>query len=249
MKPKSPRNIAARQWAMENLPVAIEIAERFDGTLVWAQGILKDARKEVAQHEPERMKEQERRIALAREARRAGEHDPLILAENFGITPGHAKSIIRRATWQEPKKTAKKLSGIEEARRYAATHDVTGYKLRKMFDLSMETARRIASEANNGSPTRLQSLQENHQKALTHAYAIGGRISARELADMFGIGQYKARDIVLEVLADMRMQSSQPAPKQTRIVRRFRDLSGTDATADRVRYPSGIGFGVVEVVR
>jgi hypothetical protein len=215
----------------------------------WAQGILADARRELSAREPERMEDHNNRLSLAREAMRAGEKSAIRMAQNFGITEGQAVNIINRAAGRSSEMAMKKLSAVAEARQYAATHDVTGYRLRKMFDLSLETARRIAKEANDGNPTRLEVLQENHKKALTHAYSVGGRISPRELAEMFGFGQQKAREILVDVAVDIKRRDEAARQKPTRIVRRFRDISGTDMTSDRVRFPSGIGFAVLEVVR
>lgn len=186
------------------------------------------------------------------------------LAGMFLISRNEAIEIYREVVVENPKKKGSpgrpvlvkppKLVNIgrsraAEARQYAATHDVTGYRLRKMFGITMDTARRIAKEFNNGSPTRLELSKKNQEAAITHAYAVSGKISGTALSAMFGLSNAKAQDIMRSVRADIRFRALKPEPKPTRIVRRFRDLSGTNATADERRYPSGIGFGVVEVVR
>lgn len=249
MKKPTARNTAAREWAFQTIPIAREIAERFDGSFHWSQGILADARKEIARRDPKRLEEHNERIRLAFESVRAGERDPERLSRNIGITLGQAENVVNRKVNRLPGAKNLNLSNIDLAREYAANNEVTGYRLRKMFGLTQETARRIANEANANSPKRAEVVNENRKKALTYAYSLNGKITPRELSDMFGFGQAKARGIIVDVLADIRRMEAVTKPKPTRIVRRFRDLSGTDATADERRYPSGIGFGVVEVVR
>ena len=182
---------------------------------------------------------------------------------SFGISRDEARAVYRELAAEHhpkvPKKPAvKKLSPTwegrsraAEARAYAAQHDVTGYRLRQMFGITPETARRIAKEFNDGSPTRLEASRKNQELARTHCYAISGKVSSRELSRTFGIGENRARDIVAEVRADLKQREAAAKidTRPRRKVRVFCEISHSDMTDDRRRYPSGIGFAVLEVVR
>jgi hypothetical protein len=148
---------------------------------------------------------------------------------------------------------------------YALANIPTAKEIAELFGMSEHASNKVLTEArlfiNKYEPERMKAHDERLQLARDEARR--GQCDAAALAEKLGItkgqadlairrtvehshkiaAKYKAaRD-----LAFAKRDAKEPKPRRT--VRKFMNLSGTDATADRVRYPSGIGFGVVEVVR
>lgn len=153
----------------------------------------------------------------------------------------------------------------QAAYNYAFANIPVAKELAARFKMSIHAATKVLTEA-RGEVERLEPERlERHYQLLQMAReeARQGEYDARKLAKKIGITEGQAELVILITVKHAQKTAARHRSKREpevikpiakpvqyrRIVRRFRDLSGTDATSDRVRYPSGVGFGVVEVVR
>jgi AraC-like DNA-binding protein len=166
---------------------------------------------------------------------------------SFGISRAEATEIYQEVKDERKRRKAEHDERIAAATAYAARHTIGRFRLAERFEISGNAAKAIcAAEYARREDTR-SKLRANKKadEAIAFEYVkkVATFASVESIADRFGM------TIEWTAAAFDQVLGRRSKDKPTRTVRRFVDLSGTDATADRVRYPSGIGFGVVEVVR
>jgi hypothetical protein len=165
----------------------------------------------------------------------------------YGISQVEAIEIFKEIS--ERTKAAEREERVKrcnQAKAYAAKHMVGWRKLHEMFGVTAHQARNIAKAATAGRNKRNEFSRINQDAARAYLVTNHRTSTVSAIAKRFKISTNTARVLINEAT-----EAARPKPPIRRFstVRRFVDLSGTDATTDRVRYPSGIGFGVVEVVR
>jgi hypothetical protein len=175
------------------------------------------------------------------------------LRSSFAICRDDAIAVYQEII-AEMKANSEALKNTGESERIAAAKayvercSIGRIRLARMFAIPARVARDICGQS---KPTRARKCkpkvvtESDMDAAMAYLQRSKAFATPESIADRFGVSVAWARSAIEQV-----SEPKNGRPKRKfRTVRRFRDLSGTDATADRVRYPSGIGFGVVEVVR
>lgn len=167
------------------------------------------------------------------------------LSAQFGISDSKAKEICKIIAGRLAASTDERKRAINQARAFANRNVVGHAKLTEMFGLSVWQAKNVATCAASKRKKRNDLSRINQDAARAFLMDRWKDATTAGVARQFGLGIKTAQKIVAEVRAIMVPKPEEP---KRRTVRRFIDLSGTDATSDRRRYPSGVGFGV-ELVR
>jgi len=166
----------------------------------------------------------------------------------FGVGEWKAKQICKIIAERIAATVDERKRKINEARAAANRHGYGRCKLIELFGVSASQAQLIASEAKSFRAKRQAIIKAKKDAAKVYVMEHFADANANKVAKRFGIDVRHARDIIEGVRKALEPKID-CVQKPKRIVRRFAEISHSDMTDDRRRYPSGIGFAVLEVVR
>jgi hypothetical protein len=183
------------------------------------------------------------------------------MCASYAISRDEAIEIYREVEEERKTRRGDLTQRLSDAKAYARTHIVGGERLADTFDIPLADARQMCSDAQyfrrhkreRGTPDPKSAKVEVNSDAVAVYTKRNSTFAAVEsvLAKLNSTPAVTQNNFS-SVIPDKAVPRSIPVPvlvEPKRMRRRFCDISGTDATADQRRYPSGIGFAVVESVR
>jgi hypothetical protein len=173
-----------------------------------------------------------------------------ILRMEFGISIAEALEIYYE-TFNALKAESDAIKKVDLAKsialatEYRKRHKVGKLRLSKLFGITAYHANKIIKaeepvEAKVVTPK--QASEKQREAAMAYVKRCGTFATLESIATRFSVSLEWTKAAFEQVMGG-------PKKQPRRKVRIFCDISHSDLTTDRVRYPSGIGFAVLEVVR
>lgn len=165
------------------------------------------------------------------------------LAPQYAMRRCEAIEVYNEVESERRQKKQQVDQRIIDAAKYANQYTIGRYRLAEMFEIPISAAKEICSEVQAKREKSQEGRIARQDQAIDYIKRTATFATVESVATRFDVSTKWTRAAFDQVLG----KNKKPAGR-VRTVRRFIDLSGTDATSDRRRYPSGVGFGV-EVVR